>query len=389
MGIYKLDNPVMEYQWGSKESFSELFGYPNPNGVHQAELWMGAHPKAPSKIDGVPLGEFIGQDPEGVLGHKVVKRFGKRLPFLFKVIAAGSPLSIQAHPTLEDAIDRFKSENESGIPIDSPNRNYLDPNHKPEILMALTPFSVLWGFRPLSEISQSFKLLGPEGEILSDKRSLEEFFVTLMNTDQPRLERMLSLATTPGILPENHEGAVWVRTLAEKFPGDVGILAPLYLNLFELRPKEAIYVPSGELHAYLEGTGIELMANSDNVIRGGLTKKHIDVDELCSILSYNVRVPSKVLHINSNSTSTYHAPAPEFLLSRLHLHQKRVPTQKIVRQIFCCEILFALSGSTIVEWSGGSFHLESGDSYFVTADTDSYSIQGDGVVCLASIPGME
>lgn len=273
------------------------------------------------------------------------------------------------------------------MPFDAFHRNYKDPNHKPEILCALTPFSALWGFRPLPEIAAVFRRLGPSGETLAASPDLKSFFRTLMEGDEAATASLLAKALEPGVLPGTHSGASWVSRLAELYPGDVGALAPLYLNVVALEPGEAIYIPAGELHAYLDGTGMELMANSDNVLRGGLTPKHVDIPELLSVLNFRDRAPAKVSPRMKGGVTTYPTPAKEFLLSRIELAGTGAGNGKMVRNPESCEILLALSGSVTLTWAGGRETLTRGESCFVGADTGTYGLEGQGVVFAASVPG--
>jgi mannose-6-phosphate isomerase len=234
------------------------------------------------------LDELVARDPAGVLGPAAAEKFNKRLPFLFKVLAAGTPLSIQAHPNLHQAASGYRRENDAGVPLDAFNRNYKDDNHKPEIICALTEYEAMRGFRSAAQIADNFsrilidelrppverlqKAADPEGA-LSDRGDAEggvfrDFFTRLMTLeDGPKAEL---IAEALKVCTGGDEG-LWIQRLSELYPGDIGIVSPLYLNLVTLKPGEAMYLPAGELHAYLRGLGIELMANSDNVLRGGLT----------------------------------------------------------------------------------------------------------------------
>jgi len=269
-----------------------------------AELWYGAHPKAPSLLEGtdIDLLQWITKDPEKRLGSKVVNTFGPQLPFLLKLLAAAEPLSIQCHPSRKQAQEGFQKENQLGIPLDSPSRNYKDPNHKPEILLALSPFTALCGFRsPLTILQQCKRLT------LAIPK-LEDFFPLLEGGDLEGFYR--SFFSLPkgvvrswilgyqALLSESSESLSledrWFCRLAQRYPEDPGCFAPYYLNLVELSPGEAIFLDSGVLHAYLQGFGIELMANSDNVLRGGLTSKHMDLDELLRVIRFQHEIPKVI-----------------------------------------------------------------------------------------------
>jgi mannose-6-phosphate isomerase len=328
--IALLKNPVQEYAWGSKTAIQTLLGLPVPSEKPAAELWLGAHPKAPSEvfIDGEwqTLDKVIEPDPVSVLGKRVAERFSKKLPFLFKVLAADHPLSIQVHPNFEEAREGFERENRLGISLDASERNYKDANHKPEILCAITPFEGLKGFRTPEAIINlmdkvSISTLADELSRLRkepDSSGLKRFFSTLVYLDQARRECVIDEAIRGSERCVNEDRSFyWMVELNREYPGDIGVLSPLIFNLIELEPGEAIYIPAGELHAYLKGVGMELMANSDNVLRGGLTPKHVDVPELLRIVNFS---PKPVLKVTPRpgglpGEKIYSTPAEEFQLS--------------------------------------------------------------------------
>ncbi|MCP3954606.1 MAG: mannose-6-phosphate isomerase, class I, partial [Desulfobacterales bacterium] len=277
-GINLLKNSVQEYAWGSKTAIAELLGQPDPSPVPQAELWMGAHPKAPSLVmtpDGdIPLNDFIADDPETVLGAATARRFENRLPYLFKILAAARPLSIQAHPDLEQARQGFERENRIGIDIKAPERNYRDASHKPECICALTDYWAMNGFRECRDIARRLQTLCPvtlkaiiDRTLLTDgSGDLRRFFEAVMTLETGTCRRVISEAMeTLQTPPENDDVAIWINILQSVYPYDIGVLAPAILNLVCLKPGQAMYLPAGQLHAYLKGVGIELMANSDNV----------------------------------------------------------------------------------------------------------------------------
>ena len=274
--IYFLKNIVQEYAWGSPTLIPGLMGYGNSEKKPQAEMWIGAHPKAPSLVidDGktVPLSRFISESPEEILGSDAAKRFDNSLPFLLKILAAQSPLSIQVHPNLQQARDGFARENSTGIPLDSPERNYRDANHKPETVCALTPFQALNGFREPSEAADLLKISAGtslENEIkLLERGDIKSFYTRIMTMDSEERNRLLSeFITSAGEL--QHENGIfrWCMKLHNDFPGDIGILSPVILNLVRLEPGLSMNLAAGQLHAYLQGLAVEIMANSDNVIR--------------------------------------------------------------------------------------------------------------------------
>jgi len=398
--IVRLRNPIQHYSWGSHTAIPELLGAPSPSDQPQAELWMGAHPKAPSQVateEGeVPLDAWIARDPEAILGREIAKRFDGQLPFLFKVLAVDQPLSIQAHPDRARARAGFESESAAGIPLDARIRCYRDPNHKPELICALTPFQALNRFRAIEEIVTRFETLGaPELEPFlarlrrqPDRRGLASFFGGLLSLPvAPRakaLARAARVATQRGGRDASWE---WVRRLSDLHPGDIGGLAPLLLNVVELAPREAMFLPAGELHSYLDGLGIELMANSDNVLRGGLTSKHVEIPELLEILTFrhgavDILKPEALL----SGESGYPSAAEEFQLSILEA-RPGCPYQSPDRT--SVEVVLCAAGEACIE--GGledaGIEFARGDALLVPAALGRYRISGDATLYRAGVPG--
>jgi len=389
----------MKYAWGSKTEIQNLIGEPESIGKPMAELWMGAHPKAPSQImiDGEwhSLDEVIKKDPESILGKKIAKRYSKRLPFLFKILAAERPLSIQVHPTIEQAQKGFARENDLGIPLDAPNRNYKDANHKPEILCALTPFQGLKGFRKIEEILRmlnklSLTVLSDEIDRLKnepDSNGLKRFFSALLSLDKMRQTEVAGEAVrTAEELATEDLAFQWVIELSKEYPCNIGILSPVILNLVQLEPGEAIYLPAGELHAYFDGLGIELMANSDNVLRGGLTPKHIDVGELLNIVNFESDPVQKITTTNRDSGQTfYEAPAAEFQLSMISVDDRNPFTSSENRSV---EILFCLQGKAVVEdmGCGKNMSVTKGQSILIPSLISRYRISGNATLSMAAVP---
>ncbi|WP_395726444.1 mannose-6-phosphate isomerase, class I [Nakamurella sp.] len=344
-------NRVRPYAWGSRTAIAELLGEPTPAPHPQAELWIGAHPADSSvlltsdpadgadrtegadrvKGAGRPLVEVIAADPVGTMGARVYDRFGARLPFLLKVLAAAEPLSLQAHPSAAQAERGFALEEAAGIPLSSPQRNYRDSWPKPELICALTEFEALCGFREPSrtvhllaalEVPALDHYLG----LLSgqpDEHGTRALFSSIITIPPSTLGPLLAdvLAACVQRVQRGDEFATEYRTalaLGERYPGDPGVLASLLLNRITLQPGQALFLPGGNLHAYLAGVGIEIMANSDNVLRGGLTPKHVDVGELMKVLDFGPG-EQPILHGDPGDTGewVYRTPAPEFRLSRL------------------------------------------------------------------------
>ncbi|WP_346777495.1 mannose-6-phosphate isomerase, class I [Rhodococcus sp. HNM0563] len=333
----RLRGIVQPYSWGSRTALADLTGRTSPSEEPEAELWLGAHPNGPSVLQcGASLAEAISRSPKAALGPESLSRFGEQLPFLFKVLAAESALSLQAHPTREQARAGFASENAAGIPVDSPVRNYRDDNHKPELLVALTEFHALAGFRDVPTTVALIRdlrvaaLVGFAEELSAGGlRDVFEKWLKLGESDAAALLSAL-VEGCERYLDERPAGdfADEVETLidlAEQYPGDSGVLAALLLNRLTLNPGEGIYLDAGHLHAYVHGTGIEVMANSDNVLRGGMTEKNIDRDELMRVLRFDPIAPP-IVRADPLADSSWNAvilhyptPAPEFRLRRVEI----------------------------------------------------------------------
>lgn len=406
MRIYRLDNPIQHYAWGSADGITEALGVPNPEGGPFAELWMGAHPKAPSKVevDGAPLGldELIARDPEGCLGPRCLRRLGSELPFLFKILSAGAPLSIQAHPSKRKAEIGFERENLSGVPVTAPERNYRDPNHKPESSVALTRVELLCGFRPIAEIVENLHALGPSKydrmcerlESNPGRAELSVLFYGIASSEQrTKLEILAGVRERIGrmfercAVPRGREQSFrWILKLMDIFPGDIGALAPLILNYVAFEPGMSVFIAPGELHAYLSGTCLELMANSDNVIRGGLTSKFVDLPELVSVLSFN---PERVVPVlpspQAEREESYPIFVPDFQISRIALE----PQGSWRRSSVGPEIVLCAKGAAeIATPDGGRLELPRGQAAFAAADAGVYSISSEEGALLyrASVP---
>ncbi|MGD9212254.1 MAG: mannose-6-phosphate isomerase, class I [Desulfobacteraceae bacterium] len=395
----KMKNTVQSYAWGSHSAISALLGLPTPSKEPQAELWMGAHPKAPSQVfwqeDWQPLTDILKKHATEILGKDGTAIYGSNLPYLFKVLAAEAPLSIQAHPNKVQAEIGYAKENEMGIALSAKHRNYRDANHKPECLCALTPFWALCGFRPINDIIQqmgvilspSFEyLLGPIKEH-ADSKGLKTFFKQLMTlTEKERTALIDHVVKKANKTPEYSMEVKWALLLHEAYSEDIGILSPFFLNLIELAPNEALFLEAGILHAYLNGTGVELMANSDNVLRGGLTSKHIDVKELMQVLNFEswekiVQKPQVV----GPCQSKFHCPVKEFELSIITINEDDVFTSPVQRGV---EILLCTEGKTIIKDSdrGTTMELSKGSSLLVPADLKQYTVTGRGVIFKARGP---
>lgn len=374
----RLDNTIQRYAWGSLTAIPSLLGT-TPDGTPQAELWLGAHPSAPSRVRGGAdsLEELIAEAPERLLGESSFGRFGARLPFLLKVLAAGQPLSLQAHPSLSQAQAGFAREEAAGLARGAPHRNYRDANHKPEIICALTEFQALCGFRRAADSARLLKGLGLDVSLLEGQglRAYFQHVMTLPREAQGALVDGLVNAASKPVPGFEGECALALR-LAALYPRDVGIVGALLLNLVTLAPGEALYLDAGNLHAYLEGTGVELMANSDNVLRGGLTPKHVDVPELLSVLDF-AEGPAKVLRPSGEAEAVYSTPAPDFRLSRVSVERTvTLPARG-------AQVLLVVEGEVKVKGTA----LKQGQSVFIGADEGAIALSGRGTVFRATAGG--
>jgi len=370
--FYKLRNHIKHYAWGSAELIPRLLGVAG-DGAPWAELWMDSIPE--------PCGE---------------------LPFLFKLLAAEKPLSIQAHPNKAQAREGFARENSAGLPHDDPGRNYRDPNHKPEIICALTPFVGMCGFRSPGEIVRAIAPLlsalqaAPLRESLSPLLhalempdtaiALRNFLNALFNLSPSARE-----ALTQCILSTQGEGEEWelMRQFARQYPNDPAIIAPLYLNVFHLAPGEAVFIDAGILHAYIHGFGVELMANSDNVLRGGLTSKHVDVPELMRALNFTPMQPRVIKPEPDSGCFTYPAPCEEFSLTVMR-GKADGTAQAIALPRNAPAICIVTEGEVSVAAPGApDTVLKQGEAAFIPAvgDEQPLILRGEYTLYAASIPG--
>ncbi len=391
--MHRLTNQVRPYAWGARTAIPRLLGV-EPDGTPQAELWLGAHHAAPSTVhceDGPrSLPELISDNPHRVLGRRTVERFGGRLPFLLKILAAEAPLSLQVHPDAARARTGFEAEERAGIPLDAPHRNYRDPHHKPELLLALEPFEALCGFREPAAAHADLRgltcdlavrlrrdLALPEaGEAL---RTAMTRLLTLPQRERERLigdfVREWSTAGTGG----SHRAIV--ADLASRYPGDPGAVAALLLNHVTLWPGQALFLPAGNMHAYLQGTAIEVMAGSDNVLRAGLTGKHVDAVELLDVVDFSVLPIPYARPEYLDGRREFRSAAPEFVLheigpGRLTAH---IPGDGPA-------VLLVLQGRVeLVAEVGQGMTLVQGESVFVQADSGPVKVEGHGHVVAATV----
>ncbi|MBU0544227.1 MAG: mannose-6-phosphate isomerase, class I [Proteobacteria bacterium] len=391
-----LKNIIKEYSWGSHTAIPELLGQKTPSDKPQAELWIGAHPSASSMVKTgskwVPLSDLIKKYPIEMLGRKCAQKYGGQLPYLFKVLAASEPLSIQAHPNLLQAKKGFKRENSLGISLDSFNRNYKDENHKPECVCALSDFEALCGFRSVSEIvcllaktcPGTLKKQIKELTTNPNPFGLKLFFTNIMTMDFDRNNSVIAEATAnSGIFADESPAFKWVLALAGKYPSNIGVIAPLFLNYVFLKPGQAMFLPAGELHSYLNGVALELMANSDNVIRGGLTAKHVDVVELSNILRFRSLKNKIILPEKNKNEGIYKTPAEEFVLSVISVYKDNGYTGSQRRNV---EIILCIEGKANISCSGNNrLRISKGESAIVPASVKSYRIDGKAILYKAAV----
>ncbi|AXK33888.1 mannose-6-phosphate isomerase, class I [Streptomyces armeniacus] len=403
----RLENAVRPYAWGSTTAIPELLGVP-PTGEPQAEMWMGAHPGAPSHLDRgagpVPLSEVIEADPERELGAATVRAYGPRLPFLLKLLAAAAPLSLQVHPDLTQAAEGFAAEEAQGVPVDAPHRNYKDRNHKPELVCALTPFEGLCGFRPAAEAADLLAGLDVDGlkpyvDILHaspENDALREVLTAVLTADRDEIAGTVAQAAAAAerrssadaqAAPDGQDGPHGpygpYASIARHYPGDPGVIAAMLLNHVRLQPGEALYLGAGVPHAYLDGLGIEIMANSDNVLRCGLTPKHVDVPELLRIVRFESSPPEILRPEADGAEEAYAAPVGEFRLSRLVLAADGRPQTLAGRAPV---ILLCTEGRVLLRdaGDGSELALERGQSAYAAAE-DRLEVSGEGTIFRATV----
>jgi mannose-6-phosphate isomerase len=395
--LLPLENAIKNYAWGSHSVLARIRGSSVSSHDPEAELWMGTHPGAPSvAVLGSarrPLPQLLRASPETMLGSATLGAFGTDLPFLLKLLAAAEPLSLQAHPNLAQARAGFARENAAGVPLDARERSYRDQNHKPELIAALTPFHALVGFRQVAATRRLFaELAAPELEPYdaalaahSDERALRSFFELVTSTKGERarvlaegtLAACRERAATSAEFAKEYE---WGARIGELYPGDAGVVLALALNLVVLEPGQALFLPAGNLHAYLEGAGVEIMASSDNVLRGGLTPKHVDVPELLTVLDFKAG-PVELTPIDQLGAETrYIAPAREFSLSRFDLDGTVE-----VGSVSGPEIVVVTRGLVNVRRGEESLSLRGAESAFIPARGGAYGLSGTGTAFRARV----
>lgn len=348
-----------------------------PSGEPQAELWLGAHPRAPSVLrrGGIdrPLDQVIADDPEGELGADTAQSFGGELPFLLKILAVEQPLSLQTHPNRQQAQTGFDSEDEQGIPVDADHRSYRDRNHKPELICALEPFTAFCGFRPMSTAASLLESLGVSelgpaiGLLQSGEagRALRWLLERPPESGAAIAHQVGAACGEPGPFPEERR---WAVRIAEQHPGDIGVAIALMLNLVQLLPGQALFLGAGNLHVYLHGVAVEIMANSDNVLRGGLTNKHVDLPSLLRVVDgRDGEVP---LITPDSPLFTFRPPVPDFCLTRIEV------TGELLCRTSGPEIVLCASGEAVA----AGHQITGGEAVWLPAPTGEYEISGTGLV---------
>jgi mannose-6-phosphate isomerase len=398
--VFKLLGKIRQYAWGGNSYLPELLSIPNPDSKPFAEYWMGAHDNASSEIlfqaTAVKLNNYIKEWPEDTLGAYTAGRFG-RLPYLLKILDVKDMLSIQVHPSKKNAELEFAAENKRGVAPGAPERNYKDDNHKPELMLALSEFWLLHGFKPAEEL-EKILLATPELVFLASvfaQKGYQGLYKIVMEMPQgevnsvlqPLLDRILPVYGQEGL--SKKEEHFWAARAARTYnePGriDRGIFSIYFFNLLNLHIGEAIFQDAGLPHAYLEGQNVEIMANSDNVLRGGLTPKHVDVPELLKHIKFEATNPHIITEENGpGRIAVYHTPAPDFELSKISLLQG----ETITIRAHSTEIFIVLEGKLgVIEEGAQPFTRKRGDAFlaFYQAKFDITG-QEDAVLYRASVP---
>ena len=396
-----LTGKILNYSWGGYYFIPQLLGFKPEPGKPYAEYWMGAYEKAPSQVlqnDGtsIALSDLIKGQPERTLSPRVAQRYG-HLPFLFKVIDVREMLSVQVHPSKSQAEKGFERENELGIPLDSPERNYKDDNHKPELEVALSNFWLLAGFRPKDQLQAVLNNV-PEFHTLKPifaSKGYVGLYKYVMELPQESVNALLN-TLVERILQKYHSGNLEAYSpdywTAKALEGkqvqdyDKGIFSIYFLNLIRLKPGQATFQGAGIPHAYLQGQCIEIMANSDNVVRGGLTTKHVDVPQLLELIKFEGKSPEIIEGMLRDNAYEifYESPAQDFCLSKIQLSQSDV-YENTASSI---EIMLILSGQTMLETADKQLFVKQGESIVVFAG-ENYrigSISGNSLIVKASIP---
>jgi mannose-6-phosphate isomerase len=387
-----LEPVVQPYAWGSTVVLAEMLGRPSPSPGPEAELWVGAHPAGPAGLRRdsarTSLDQVIAADPERELGRACVSRFGPRLPFLLKILAAEQPLSIQVHPDQRQAQAGFRAENERGLALSDPARNYVDDWPKPEAIVAVTAFEALAGFRAPAEAAQLLAALELDelAAVAADLRERGDLRHTLGAVLRwPEVERTALLdrvVEACGQLSDAFRAAgAAALSIAADHPGDLGVVASLLLRHLVLQPGQALFMPAGGVHGYLRGVGVEVLANSDNVVRAGVTAKHVDVDELLRLVDPTVDVPLLSAASLSPAVTQFDAGVSEFRLYRLELGPEPITLPGEGPRL-----VLSIDGEAVLDHGTNALKLGRGGAAFVPASDGPVSLSGYGVLFAAG-PG--
>jgi mannose-6-phosphate isomerase len=385
--VIALDGVIRHYAWGSRTAIPEMLGV-EPDGEPAAELWFGAHLDDPSPVpaSGTTLDALVAAEPDRLLGAATVARFGPRLPFLLKVLAVESALSIQVHPSLEQARAGFAAEDAAGIARDAADRNYRDANHKPELLCALSPFEALCGFRPVQDTMRlldewAVAELAPVRDLLAGPDGLRAAFTALL-TLEDRAGVVAAVAARAATATDGEWGGVAraVGLVAGDFPGDIGVVLVLLLNHVRLEPGEGIYLAAGNVHCYLRGTGVEIMANSDNVLRCGLTPKHVDVPEVVRITDFRPLAEARWAATRpSVGERRFDVPVPDFALSWCDVEGRHD-----LAPVSAPRIVLSTHGAIEVQADGVTRVLHPGCAAFISAQAGC-TLAGRGRAFVATV----
>lgn len=368
--LVAIENAPRDYAWGRPGAISRLLGRAETHAV-EAELWLGAHHGSPALLAG----------EERSLADVVPE-----LPFLLKVLAAGSPLSLQAHPDPEQARAGFERENAKGVPIDAPHRNYRDPHPKPELIVAVSErFEALSGFRSAAEARADIERIMPDADAralvaplvsrLVENDRVGEALIWLLQAGE---ESSAAVGAVEQALRERPDELPYASRIAERYPGDPGIVGALLLHHVVLSAGEALYLPAGNIHAYLDGIGIELMAPSDNVLRGGLTSKHVDVPELARILDRGAGPVPHLHPIRLDGGGLLYAPDdPQVAFSLAFV------TERAALPLAGPAIALCTGGTFTIQGAVSSIEIARGDAVLATPDEELLRIEGSGSLYLA------
>ncbi|MBT8227267.1 MAG: mannose-6-phosphate isomerase, class I [Dactylosporangium sp.] len=398
----RLEGRVRHYAWGSRTALAQLQGRPAPTARPEAELWLGAHPTAPALLGGpaggVPLTDALAADPAGLLGPACLAGFGPRLPFLLKVLAADQPLSLQAHPDAAQAATGFAAEEAAGVPRDAPHRTYADAWHKPELLVAVSDFEALCGFRDprrsadllaaldvpaLADVVEALTTGGPATGLRAAVRQL------LTMPAEWCARAVPAVVAAAERLSAAHPTYALAGRLAPSYPADAGIVVAMLLNLVRLAPGEGVWMPAGNLHAYVAGVGVEIMAASDNVLRGGLTPKHVNVPELLRVLRFEVLADPVVRpRPLAAGLAAWPVPVADFALIRARADGPPIELPGTGPRVLLClagSVRCREAGGPAAGSSLGTLALARGQAAFVPAGAGPVTVAGRGELYQASV----